>query len=176
MEQWKKISKFPTFEASTLGNIRSTRTHYTSTYKGKTVRRTIPESSRVGEKLNKKGYKRINFGKITELVHRVIAETFIENPLQLPQVNHINGIKTDNRVENLEWVTNQQNRDHAVKNNLIAVRDKGLGKLTTTEVTDALNEYRTTNQTQKQIAAKYNICQQTISILWIKSRLKKTLT
>jgi hypothetical protein len=46
-------------------------------------------------------------------IHRAIAMTFIPNPNNLPETNHKNGIKNDNRVENLEWVTNKENQDHA---------------------------------------------------------------
>ena len=53
-----------------------------------------------------------------ELIHRLVAKAFIPNPEGLPQVNHINANGTDNRVENLEWVTNRQNALHARTNGL----------------------------------------------------------
>ena len=65
-----------------------------------------------------KGYRRLSYKGKNYLEHRLIAQTFIPNPDNKTEVNHINGIKHDNRVENLEWVTHQQNIMHALETGL----------------------------------------------------------
>ena len=82
-----------------------------------------------------KGYKRVslrvskwNDPVVGKYVHRLVAEAFIPNPNGLKEVNHIDGNKANNSIENLEWVNRQQNIDHAWDNNLSTnAMNKGKG-------------------------------------------------
>ena len=75
-----------------------------------------------------KGYLKVNLHRdgirVNRLVHRLVATEFIPNPENKLEVNHKNGIKIDNRVENLEWVTGEENRRHAYETGLQKHRDE----------------------------------------------------
>lgn len=70
-----------------------------------------------------------NIGK-NYMIHRIVAEAFIPNPENKSQVNHINGIKSDNRLENLQWSTGSENVQHAYDTGL--AKSATAGKIYTT--------------------------------------------
>lgn len=87
---------------------------YTITDKGEIISYKGEEPKNLKLQENNKGYLFIRLRYHSPKIHRLVAKSFIPNPENKEQVNHKNGIKSDNRVDNLEWVTNQQNREHAI--------------------------------------------------------------
>lgn len=93
------------------------------------------------------------------LIHRLVALVFIPNPENKPQVNHINGIKTDNRVENLEWVTDYENKKHAKKNglNFTGKRKVFKPRVLNKEIVKNIREDFENGMNQTNISKKYSI-------------------
>ena len=64
---------------------------------------------------NNMGYKRVKINGKRYVLHRIIAELFVPNPENKPEVNHIDGDKTNNKASNLEWATRSENQKHAYR-------------------------------------------------------------
>lgn len=164
--EWRSIKEFEgIYEISDTGVVKR------CAYLGKTPTQ-LPcyyEEHFLKPYCNKKGYLRVQLtylGKVkTYLVHRLVAEAFIPNPNNLPQVNHIDCDKTNNHVENLEWCTNLENQRHARAHGLVPTEfEHPHSKLTYEQVMDIkVNCVKGKRGAgMLNFAKKYNVCCGTI--------------
>lgn len=115
-EIWKDVAGYETyFKVSNQGRLFSKRTN-------RILKTHINKQGRVGAatKIGGRSGKSVYFK-----LHRLVAEAFIPNPENKPQVNHIDGDPLNNNVENLEWVTAKENIHHAIRIGLIIKNQKG---------------------------------------------------
>lgn len=161
-EKWKPIAGFFN-EVSNLGRVRSV-THKAGngkTYQGKILKPIITKSGYVNVCLTTGE----NENRITKRVHRLVAEAFCENPEDKDEINHKDGDKENNRAENLEWVTRNENEQHAYDNNLIKVlkgSEKPCAKLDEEDIRNIRKEYEN-GCLQIELAEEYGVARQTIS-------------
>jgi hypothetical protein len=151
-EIWKPIPEFENYEVSSLGCVRNRKT-------GRLLKFHI----------NKKGYSQVVVSQNCNLrlfrVHRAVAAAFIGPCPKDLQVNHIDGDKANNRPENLEYVTDKQNKEHSVRLGLV-----GRGKrVASTKLTEQqVKEIRTRwaeGEAQRALARRFNVAQGTIAAI-----------
>lgn len=155
-EIWKPINGYGNYMISSKGRVKSTF--------GK-IRKLHS---------NHKGYCKISIMgddgiRKTLSVHRLVAETFIPNPYNLPQVNHKNTIKTDNDINNLEWCDNSHNQKHAFKNGLQNNKGENNPRSILT-INDVVNIRSSVDKSYSKLAIEYGVSKSTISSI-IKNKI-----
>lgn len=116
--------------------------------------------------INNTGYKQIKIDGRYECVHKIVAKLFLENPYNFTEVNHKNGNKLDNTVNNLEWCSRAYNVQHSYQMGLnkgATGTSNGRNILREVDVINIVEMYSFCNVTQKTIAAYYKVAQITIS-------------
>lgn len=156
-EQWKEINGYDGYSVSNTGKIKSFRR---KSYKENGLTLT-PETSY-------KGYEQVSLykdgKKHQKLVHRLVAEAFIPNPENKPEVNHKDTDKSNNKVSNLEWSTSSENTIHAYKNGLYdnlkeSLSISGPNRHPPVRVVETGKIYRS----QRELSNELNLCEQSVS-------------
>lgn len=145
--RWRQIENYPWYEISDRGDVRNTRTNKI-----------------LGRRVDKDGYREVQLydsgvGR-NHKTHRLVAEAFIPREPDRDQINHLNGDKEDNRVENLQWCTRSENTRHAY-NELgfkanIGPANAARTKLTADKVSEIV-QLREQGMPVKEIAHMYEV-------------------
>jgi hypothetical protein len=162
MEQWKDIPGYEGYyQASTYGNIRSVERKIKRKDGTSQTKKSITKSKRIRKDYHAttlhKESERITYG-----VHRLIAMTFLPNPFNLPQVNHQDGNKLNNHLDNLEWSTGSDNIKHAIEtglrpNNLYQGEKNGMSVLTEEIVRKIIMMLPDRSMRVSDIASKFGV-------------------
>jgi|SRR6478735_600889 len=173
-EIWKSYRTH--YEVSNFGNVR---TIVRLVFQPKVGYRKFKSKS-VAITDNGRGYKlfstSVNKKRKNCYLHRAVAELFICNPHNLPEVNHKDGDKSNNHVSNLEWVSTQQNRNHAVVNDLVKFgAEITNSKLTEKQVIEILSIHKENpNVNRSKLCLKYNVADTAICKIIAGKRWRRT--
>ena len=142
-EVFKKITVCENYSISNYGRVRND------------IRNTFLSPRKL------RGYERVSLWYNNKAndhrIHRLVAQEFIQNPENKPEVNHKNGIRNDNRVDNLEWVTGEENVDHKRKvlNQGDTFKGNNNGNSSLTE--EDIKNIRISKLSRKELSEIYNV-------------------
>ena len=162
MESWYDAKGFEeTLQVTKSGKVRRKDRFVEYSPYGKT-RRQFCEGGILNQAPDSKGAMCVwfthNKRNMSRRVHRLIANTFIPNPENKKQVNHIDGNRENNRVDNLEWATQAENMYHAKVNGLT-----NQPKINWQTAQEIIKRYKQGGKTQKQLAEEYGCTESNIS-------------
>lgn len=167
-ELWKPLLEYKGIEVSSIGRVR------------KAANKRRSEIIMSTFCTDRDGYykcsvQRLDGSWTQDYIHRLVAKAFISNPSNKSQVNHINGIRTDNRVENLEWVTPKENVIHSFKYGARKACKEVPRSTTLTDFQVSQIGTLRTLYTVKQISKLFNIEYQTLKNIIHKKKQRERL-
>ena len=171
-EVWKDIPGYENlYQASTHGRIKSLPKEWNC---GNNTKRK--HSGKIlSQSINSTKYFNVRIKDKFYLTHRLIALTFILNPENRPEVNHKDGNKLNNCVDNLEWNTRIENQRHAIKNELViglkGVKN-GRVKLNEAQVLEIRERYKLGEKNYSNLALDYNVSSSAIKWIIIRKNWK----
>lgn len=153
---WKPIEGNPHYFCSHLGKVKSDqRPSYLNS-----INATIVRKRKIFKPNNSNGYARVKLNGKFHFVHRLVANAFVPNPENKPQINHKDGNKLNNRADNLEWCTNSENIKHALSTGLKKSLKGIPHKITHAIATEIRRAYKKGDAVR--MAKQYGVCKQTI--------------
>ena len=171
MESFKQILDYPDYWISEFGRVltRSRKVRFTHAKTGKEHYRTTKERFLKVYENNRTGYKFVQLYKNKKSknknIHRLVAEAFIKNYQNHPVINHRDGNKHNNIVNNLQWCTNEYNHEHATKTGLVAKGEKiGTSKLNKACII-AIRKLISSGWKDSEIAGLFDVSRSNITLI-----------
>ena len=156
LEQWKPVNGLPMYEVSSFGRVRRiSRPPY----------RVGIGRAKIGVLrggIGKQGYRKVTLRsspthKVVGVVHRLVAQHFLSNPSLKPQVNHLDGDKVNNNVDNLTWATNRENARHAASLGLLPTKHQSKPRLAREVVREIRRHFKGRYGELTHLAKKYGV-------------------
>lgn len=165
-EEWKDIEGFSGYQVSSLGRVRTISRYVWNKANGSYswIKGTIRKLDTKGKKYAQLGIRKDNqYHKF--LVHRLVAIAFVPNPLNLPEVNHEDLDKMNNKASNLTWTTRLGNAEHAKQNGRYSNFPRGEKKSNSILTTEAVLHIRRKELRNRDYCKLYNVAPSTVCCL-----------